>query len=99
MEQNYKNIEKIVTLDDGSVSVLMKEGKQAIIEFIKLNEKWQAKVYSMFVPEVGEPTKKKTAFDKAVEHEVYKDCAKEALGWIDENPLEFVPEEIREMQK
>lgn len=96
MNGNYKNIEKIEKLDDGSMSVLMKNGKEAIIEIIKFNEKFQAAIYSLFTPEPeGGEKKKKSAFSELGKHDAYAECAKEALGWIDENPLELEkPQEV-----
>lgn len=94
--KEYKNIEKVNTLDDGTMSVLMKNGKEAVIEVVKFNEKFQAAIYSLFTPELGDKGKKECTLAKLERHDVYKECAKEALGWIDENPLEFAPpEEIK----
>ncbi|QAT42408.1 hypothetical protein [Aminipila luticellarii] len=97
--KEYKNIEKIDSLDDGTMSVLMKNGREAVIEIVKLNEKFEAAIYRIFSPELGKGKKKESTFAKLEKHELYKECAKEALGWIDENPLEFTePQEIKEFK-
>lgn len=97
--KEYKNIEKVNTLDNGSMNVMMKNGREAIIEIVKLNEKFQAAIYSLFTPELGKPIKKESAFAKLGKHDVYKECAKEALGWIDDNSLDFPePQELKEFK-
>ncbi len=97
--KDYINIEKVNTLDDGTMNVLMKNGKEAIVEIVRLNEKFQAAIYKLFTPELGEIPKKESTFAKLGKHEIYKECAKEALGWIDQNPLEFTePEELRKIK-
>lgn len=94
----YKHIEKVETLDDGTLNVFLKDGKAAIIEIIRLNEKFQAAVYHMFTPisEEQQSMKKKNLLIELEKHGEYKACAKEALGWIDENPENlFIDEEKR----
>ncbi|MFV0518586.1 MAG: hypothetical protein ACK5MV_14435 [Aminipila sp.] len=94
--KEYNNIEKIETLDDGSMSVLMKNGKKAVIEIIRLNEKFQAAIYRLFTPDFDTETQKESTFAKLEKHDAFKECAKEAIGWIDDNPLEFEePEEVK----
>lgn len=97
--KEYNNIEKINTLDDGTMNVLMKNGREAIVEIVRLNEKFQAAIYRLFTPELEEIPRKESTFAKLGKHELYKECAKEALGWIDQNPLEFPKlEEIKEIK-
>ncbi|QHI71510.1 hypothetical protein [Aminipila terrae] len=97
--KEYKNIEKFDTLDDGTVNVLMKNGKEAVIEIVKLNEKFQAAIYRIFAPELGKNTKKEGTLAKLGKHDLYKECAREALGWIDQNPLEFTePQELKTLK-
>lgn len=97
--KNYKSIQEIETLDDGTMNVLLKNGKRAFIEIKRLNEKFEAAIYHMMI---GDPIeeKRKTSMDilsKLSKHDAYKECAKEAIGWIDENPDQFLKaEEIRE---
>lgn len=97
--KEYKNIEKVNTLDDGTLNVFMKNGKKAIVEIIRLNEKFQASVYSLFAPDFDENGEKDSLLKKLEKHGAYKECARDALGWIDENPLEFIElEEIKEFK-
>lgn len=94
--KEYKNIEKVATLDDGTLNVFLKDGKAAIVEIIRLNEKFQAAIYHMFTPILTEqePIKKKKLLMELEKYEGYKACAKDALGWIDENPeMLFIEEE------
>lgn len=98
--KEYKNIERVNRLDDGTMNILMKNGREAIIEIVKFNEKFQAAVYSLFTPELGKPQKRQDTLAKLGKHDAYKECAKEALGWVDENPLEFVePPVIKEFKE
>ncbi len=97
--KEYNNIEKVNTLDDGTMNVLMKNGREAIVEIVKLNEKFQAAIYSFFTPEFGETARKESTLAKLNKHDAYKECAKEALGWIDENPIQFMEqEEIKDIK-
>lgn len=90
----YKNIQSVETLENGLLTVNMKNGRQAIVEIIKLNEKFQAAVYSLFTPELCKS--KKTLLKKLEKYDAYKECAKDALGWIDDNEFEeVVREEIK----
>ncbi|QIB68919.1 hypothetical protein Ami103574_06100 [Aminipila butyrica] len=94
--KDYKNIEKIDTLDDGTMNVLMKNGKGAVVEIIRLNEKFQAAIYKLFAPDFEQVAQREGSLARLGHHDGYKECAKEALGWIDENPLEFIePQEIK----
>lgn len=94
----YKNIEKVETLDDGTLNVFLKNGKAAIVEILRLNEKFQAAIYHMLLPSptaMHEP-KKKNLLIELEKHEGYKACAKDALGWIDNNTDNlFIEEEKR----
>ncbi|MBE6033632.1 hypothetical protein [Aminipila sp.] len=91
--KEYKNIEKVNTLDDGTMNVLMKNGREAFVEIVKLNEKFQAAVYRLFTPELGTNVIKENTLAKLGRYDLYKECAREALGWIDENPLAFVEQQ------
>lgn len=91
----YKNIKHIETLDDGTMNVLLKNGKRALIEITRLNEKFEAAIYRMLI---GDPigSDKKAPVDileKLEKHEVYRECAKEALGWVDDNSEQFLKAE------
>lgn len=96
----YKNIVGVDTLDDGSMTVFMKNGRNAIIRIVKLNEKFEAAIYGMFAGVSAEnESRKEPLLVRLEKFDVYKDCAKDALGWVDENIHDdFVPEEIKEFK-
>lgn len=97
--KEYNNIEKVSTLDNGTITVMMKNGREAIVEIVKFNEKFQAAIYRLFTPELGGTIKKESTLAKLGKHDIYKECAKEALGWIDDNSLEFIkPQELKEFK-
>lgn len=93
---SYQNIDKIDVLDDGSMTVALKNGREAIIEIIKLNDKFKAAIYRWFGPNYVEK-KPKSILIELGKHDAYQECAKEALGWVDENPIEFIPIEEKEL--
>ena len=93
---NYKNIMDIQTLDDGSMSIALKNGKEAIIEIVKFEEKFSAAIYCMFIPKFEQNKKKKNLLAELQKHDAYKECAREAIGWIDENQDKFVRIEEKE---
>lgn len=97
--RDYNNIEKINTIENGNINVFMKNGREIIVEILKLNEKFQAAIYSLFTPELEGEKKKETTFTKLGKHDLYKECAKEALGWIDKNYAELIEsEEVKELK-
>ena len=97
----YKNIDRVETIDDGTMSVFMKNGRQAIIEIVKLNEKFEAAIYGKIAAETAgiKAEKKDSLLKRLKQCDVYKECAQEAIGWVDENHLDFVErEEIKNIK-
>ena len=70
--KTYKNIEKIDTLDDGTMNVLMKNGKQAVVEIVRLNEKFQAAIYKIFSPDFESNSEKEGILAKLGRHEGWR---------------------------
>lgn len=94
----YNNIQKIEMLEDGSAGLILKESRRAIVEIVKMNEKFQAAIYR-FVYGSGDTQKKKNVIAELSKHTAYNECMKEALGWVDENPGAFELEEYKEPGK
>ncbi|WP_027400121.1 hypothetical protein [Anaerovorax odorimutans] len=84
---DYKNILRIETLNDGTMNILLRNGKRALIEIKRLNKKFEAAIFHMLVgdPDLGEEKARVSIMDKLNKHDAYKECAKEAIGWIDSN--------------
>lgn len=93
----YKNIEYVNKMEDGSMNVVLRNGRRALIEIQELNSKFQAAVYALFTPDLKAEAEKKDTFAKLGKHDAYKECAKEALGWVDQSQLEDAKlEEVKE---
>lgn len=89
---DYKNISRIDKLDDGTMNIFMKNGIRAYIEIRRLEAAFKASIYRLREGEAGTGGK----LIKELTHmEGVQECALDAIGWVDENPLAEGPEEIK----
>lgn len=84
---DYKNISKIEKLDDGTMNILMKNGMRAYVEIRKWEAAFKASVYRLKEGDV------KSLIKELSHSGALADCAREAIGWVDANPLTHLPQE------
>lgn len=90
---NYQNISRIEKLDDGTMNVFMKDGIRAYIEIRRLEAAFKASIYRL---REGESSGGGKLIKELTRSGVLQDCAREAIGWVDENPIAVTgPREIR----
>lgn len=81
--EDYKNIFKVDTQIDGSMNIVLRNGRRALIQIKKLDQNFRAEVYRWMMGDGGE---RESLLTRLQQHSAYQDCAREALGWVDENP-------------
>lgn len=79
----YKNIEMVEPQDDGSMNILLRNGKKALIQIKEMDRKFRAEIYYLFGSLNG--SSEENLLTRLDQHEGFQECAREALGWVDAN--------------
>ncbi len=79
----YKNIVKVESQDDGSVNIVLRNGKRALIQIKEMDRKFRAEIYYLFGSLTG--SEEGSLLTRLEQHEGFQECARDALGWVDAN--------------
>lgn len=95
---DYKHIERLDPQDDENVNVILRNGKRILIEVDRLGTQFKARLFHFAAVEMG-LEKKKSILTDLSSHDEYKECVKEALGWIDDHAEKDLAPELFEIKK
>lgn len=83
MMDEYKNIAMVQPQNDGSVNIILRNGKRALIQIKEIDRKFRAEIYYLFRNFAG--LEEENLLIRLEQHEGFQECAREALGWVDAN--------------